>query len=163
MISKGVHIASPFAASKISYYRTRAINRGKNNDGLSVINCGAMIPPKSGGRKGPRAKKENCGRMKPIITPRAYRRSSNTTTADTALPPTRHRHYRQRHRHCHRSAGRSCLYVERAPSPLPLHVVASWKRPPSSLRGKDLTGKLSLILSDAVWLGVTAVLVGGEV
>jgi hypothetical protein len=32
---------------------TRAINRGKNNDGLSVINCGAMIPPKSGGQKDP--------------------------------------------------------------------------------------------------------------
>jgi hypothetical protein len=99
---------------------------------------------------------------KPIITPRAYRRFSNTT-ADTALPPTRHRHHRQRHRYCHRSAGRSCLYVERAPSPLLLHVVASWEGTPSSLRGKDLTGQLSLILSDAVWLGVTAVLVGGEV
>jgi hypothetical protein len=33
---------------------TRAINRGKNNDGLSVINCGAMIPPKSGGQKDPK-------------------------------------------------------------------------------------------------------------
>jgi hypothetical protein len=83
---------------------------------------------------------------KPIITPCAYRRSSNTT-ADTALPPTRHRHHRQRHRHCHRSAGRSCLYVERAPSPLPLHVVASWKGPPSSLQGKGLTRLLLMILS----------------
>ncbi len=29
------------------------IIEGKTNDGLSVINCGAMIPPKLGGLKDP--------------------------------------------------------------------------------------------------------------
>ncbi len=80
--------------------------------------------------------------------------------APLTLPPTlplppRCRHYRHRHRH--RSADR-CRYVDderrcrRAPSPLPLHVFASWKGPPSSLRGKGLTRLLSMILSDTAGL-----------
>jgi hypothetical protein len=77
----------------------------------------------------------------------------------TLLPtlplPLHCQHYR--HRHCHRSADH-CRYVDnkcrirRAPSPLPLHVVASWKGLPSSLRGKGLTRLLLMILSNAAGL-----------
>ncbi len=77
----------------------------------------------------------------------------------TLLPtlplPLQCQHYRHCDPHC---SANHCQYVDNqrcrrcAPSPLPLHVVASWKGPPSSLWGKGLTRLLSMILSNAAKL-----------